>query len=133
MKCSKCGAELDPEALFCSECGNKVEKKVKRFCRQCGTDLAEGAKFCSKCGIKVLEMDLDTPGHAKEDSSEYIEGETSKASELESEETSPAVSNSPTLVPPDSDDDQKKDQSLGIKLKEKVLSVWDCMNIFGAL
>lgn len=130
MKCSKCGAELDPEALFCSECGNKVEKKVKRFCRQCGTDLAEGAKFCSKCGIKVLEMDLDTPGHAKEDSSEYIEGETSKASELESEETSPAVSNSPTLVPPDSDDDQKKDQSLGIKLKEKVLSVWDCMNIF---
>lgn len=129
MKCSKCDAELDPGALFCSECGNKVEKKVKRFCRECGNELAEGAKFCSKCGIKVLDIHFDAPGVAKVDPSEPIEGETDKVSEIQPKEIFPVGSNSPTPMLPVTDANQKN-QSIGMKLKEKILSVWDRMGVF---
>lgn len=30
MKCEDCGSENPPEAQFCQECGQKIEKKEKK-------------------------------------------------------------------------------------------------------
>ena len=51
MKCSKCNAEIDDNAIFCPECGSKIEKPA--FCANCGVKLEYGATYCSNCGEKV--------------------------------------------------------------------------------
>ena len=51
MNCSKCGAELLEDALFCSKCGSPVEQKL--YCNKCGAELPSDAMFCHKCGTKV--------------------------------------------------------------------------------
>ena len=80
VKCAKCGADLQPNAKFCLECGEKVTaapaenemvcpkcgaKVIKgKFCLECGAPLAPkcpscgkdvpaGAKFCLECGAKL--------------------------------------------------------------------------------
>ena len=42
----KCGARIEKNSKFCSECGAKQEK----VCIKCGTVLNNEAKFCGKCG-----------------------------------------------------------------------------------
>ena len=54
MKCTKCNAEIDNNAMFCPECGSKVEKLA--VCANCGANLEEGAIFCSNCGEKILHQ-----------------------------------------------------------------------------
>ena len=51
--CNKCGAPCANDALFCSKCGNKIEKQQKLFCSQCGIECTSEATFCSKCGNKL--------------------------------------------------------------------------------
>lgn len=62
--CPNCGASLQPEALFCSSCGTKIEKPEKpapvaeeatdvKRCSKCGEPLQEGYAFCISCGTKV--------------------------------------------------------------------------------
>lgn len=50
--CANCGAELAPNAKFCTECGANAEPKPKPFCPNCGTE-TNGAKFCPECGTKL--------------------------------------------------------------------------------
>ena len=57
MKCQKCGAELEEGALFCKDCGAKVEFQKIRFCRDCGAEIVEGSRFCSKCGADLRAID----------------------------------------------------------------------------
>ena len=59
--CTKCGAQLKPDAKFCPECGTPVkEEKAPTNCRKCGAPLNPGAKFCEKCGTAVdAESDND--------------------------------------------------------------------------
>ncbi len=55
-KCPRCGAILASDALFCSNCGQKIERRPQAaperqmFCMNCGAKLTEGAKFCIACG-----------------------------------------------------------------------------------
>ncbi len=51
VKCPSCGAELSPQAKFCTECGKKVEPAVTK-CAGCGAQLPSGSKFCPECGQK---------------------------------------------------------------------------------
>jgi len=55
--CSKCNAQIKSDSVFCSACGQKVEKpepKVENnFCSKCGHNYEVGSKFCSKCGNPV--------------------------------------------------------------------------------
>ena len=51
MKCPKCGFENQDDAVFCEECGHKLDEKLT--CPSCGAELREGAKFCVKCGAKI--------------------------------------------------------------------------------
>ena len=52
-----CGKELKSDAIFCTACGKKQEKLVKKitplFCTNCGNKLKEGDGFCTSCGAKV--------------------------------------------------------------------------------
>jgi len=50
VPCVKCGAQLQPGAKFCSDCGATQEKQV---CSKCQAELGPGAKFCNECGTKV--------------------------------------------------------------------------------
>ena len=52
--CPNCGASIDVNSKFCSNCGNKIEiPQKKKFCSECGAQLDPGAKFCSECGHKT--------------------------------------------------------------------------------
>jgi class 3 adenylate cyclase/tetratricopeptide (TPR) repeat protein len=63
MKCPKCQLENRQDALFCLNCGEKLELR----CPQCGRSLPTEALFCDKCGHKVKSpvkdsiIDFDRP------------------------------------------------------------------------
>ena len=48
IKC-KCGYENTDGSLFCSACGQKLEKE----CHECGQKLPASSKFCSNCGANL--------------------------------------------------------------------------------
>jgi len=61
MKCSKCNANLNKDAKFCSICGTPVpavfsENKKVQYCQACNHELARGAKFCNRCGAPQTEV-----------------------------------------------------------------------------
>lgn len=47
--CSGCGAIVPDEAMFCSKCGQKLNK----ICPNCSVPLNSDAEFCHKCGTKI--------------------------------------------------------------------------------
>lgn len=54
MFCKFCGSELVDDAVFCSNCGEKISKDVPpKFCACCGTELDDDSMFCSNCGKKI--------------------------------------------------------------------------------
>jgi len=64
MKCSKCNANLNKDAKFCSICGTPVpavfsENKKVQYCQACNHELARGAKFCNRCGAPQTEVPSD--------------------------------------------------------------------------
>jgi ribosomal protein L40E len=52
MKCSRCQHENPGDAVFCEECGSRLEG----VCPGCGTANRLDAKFCRKCGQPVAVM-----------------------------------------------------------------------------
>ena len=51
MECPKCKAELYADALFCTQCGEKLPQNI--LCGHCGTENPLEAVFCYNCGKKV--------------------------------------------------------------------------------
>ncbi len=50
----ECGNILNENAIFCSQCGKKVEKQEKPlFCTNCGSKVKSDAVFCDSCGNRV--------------------------------------------------------------------------------
>src|SRR5499433_2662892 len=49
MKCLRCQHESAADAVFCQECGTRLDAA----CPACGTANQLGAKFCKKCGQAV--------------------------------------------------------------------------------
>src|SRR5262245_41563144 len=49
MKCSRCQHENPGDAVFCQECGTRLEAA----CQSCGTSNGPSAKFCKKCGQRL--------------------------------------------------------------------------------
>jgi class 3 adenylate cyclase len=73
MKCPRCQHESPADAVFCQECGARLEAA----CPGCGTANQLGAKFCKKCGqpvattlpaaaVKFPSPDSYTPKHLAE-------------------------------------------------------------------
>lgn len=53
MKCPTCHHNNPQDALFCMNCGRKLERK----CLHCGAELPENALFCMRCGKKLVPKD----------------------------------------------------------------------------
>ena len=61
VECPQCGAGLNADVRFCSQCGAKIEPPApeaaeapqSRVCPGCGAEVAQGMKFCSQCGARV--------------------------------------------------------------------------------
>lgn len=47
--CSKCGSQLFPGYVYCTNCGNEIKRK----CQTCGVLIGKSAKFCQHCGSQV--------------------------------------------------------------------------------
>lgn len=71
MKCRNCGCELDGQAKFCSNCGEKIEKVEK--CPHCGCLLEKNVKFCGMCGYSIKPDDKSSLDDKKEDQEEQKE------------------------------------------------------------
>ena len=50
--CSNCGAPLDNDALFCTECGTKAAP-IGMQCPNCGAVIENHSAFCPECGTKM--------------------------------------------------------------------------------
>jgi class 3 adenylate cyclase/tetratricopeptide (TPR) repeat protein len=48
--CPSCQSENLPDALFCVECGSRIEQP----CQTCGATNPPGSKFCRKCGKRIV-------------------------------------------------------------------------------
>jgi uncharacterized membrane protein YvbJ len=64
VRCSKCQHDNPKGAMFCVECGRKLEIK----CQNCGKENLPTHKFCSECGNNFSEsvkpskaLELDNP------------------------------------------------------------------------
>lgn len=56
VRCSKCGVQVDKEAVFCYNCGAKITRsEPEKVCGQCGAKLPANSVFCFSCGWKVGE------------------------------------------------------------------------------
>ena len=51
MDCLQCQAQNPGDAVFCENCGSRLEVA----CPNCGGAIRLGAKFCKKCGQRLLE------------------------------------------------------------------------------
>lgn len=50
--CSNCGAPLDNDALFCTECGTKAAP-IGMQCPNCGAAVENNSAFCPECGTPI--------------------------------------------------------------------------------
>ena len=49
MECPQCDAMNPDDAIFCDECGSKLDK----VCSSCGHPNRDKAKYCGKCGVSL--------------------------------------------------------------------------------
>lgn len=49
--CPTCGPRPEPDAVFCSSCGCRLEPPAR--CEQCGAALPPDSRFCESCGSRV--------------------------------------------------------------------------------
>ena len=88
--CVACGAKLKKDALYCSQCGTKIEVEEPEVeeepaapaCPECGTELEENDKFCPHCGVKVAE-EAPAEEPSEEAFAEDAETEVEAAAEAE--------------------------------------------------
>lgn len=48
-KCPYCKTLIDDDALFCTECGQKIEET--KYCINCGKEIEVDSAFCPYCGV----------------------------------------------------------------------------------
>ena len=49
--CPACGARPEPDAVFCSSCGLRLEPPD--WCSACGASLPRDSRYCEACGTRV--------------------------------------------------------------------------------
>ena len=53
-KCQNCGAQVDDNSLFCTECGKQIPQG--NACSHCGAPVNSGDSFCQNCGKSLKEI-----------------------------------------------------------------------------
>ncbi len=84
--CPHCKTKNPEKAVFCVNCGKKLDKKLNVTCPSCGTENQEDAKFCVGCGENL-----------KKDNTEEVSDEDVETRKLESvrvEKTTPQARSS---------------------------------------
>ena len=76
MECKACGTINNDDAIFCKQCGVRLDGK--KVCKSCGAENDLDAKFCNKCGV-LIEDDVTTAKKAVETNQE-IEPDNAKQS-----------------------------------------------------
>jgi hypothetical protein len=51
-KCAKCSTQLDPDDMFCPNCGAKVVRDIR--CPRCANKVKVDDAYCRKCGLPLL-------------------------------------------------------------------------------
>lgn len=83
--CIYCGAPLDGDSQFCTNCGRKVEPQGKT-CPQCGAEVSEDSAFCTKCGMNLnVQTDLQIDSQQVVTPSSPLQEEEEVVYELEKE------------------------------------------------
>jgi hypothetical protein len=49
--CPTCGPRPEPDAIFCSSCGTRIDGM--HDCARCGAAIPPGGRFCEQCGTSV--------------------------------------------------------------------------------
>ena len=52
-KCPFCGAQVDDNSLFCTECGKQIPQE--NVCPHCGASVSGGDAFCQNCGRNIAD------------------------------------------------------------------------------
>lgn len=65
-KCPNCGAQINDDSLFCSECGKPIPQGS--ICPHCGASVNNGDVFCQSCGKKLNETPTNNSIAYQEDS-----------------------------------------------------------------
>ena len=50
-ECPTCGPRPEPDAVFCSSCGFRLQAPAS--CPRCTALLPQGSRFCEACGVRV--------------------------------------------------------------------------------
>ena len=53
MECKACGTVNKDDAIFCKQCGVRLDGK--KICKSCGAENDLDAKFCNKCGVLITD------------------------------------------------------------------------------
>lgn len=68
VRCPACGAAMEPESLFCTNCGAQMPRpqpqtapNTPSFCAHCGAKLHPESKFCTSCGTPVPPQQAPAP------------------------------------------------------------------------
>lgn len=64
MNCKYCNTVNDEDAVYCIQCGKKLDGKL--ICPSCGSENEDDATFCEKCGKKLVKTEHKNPSTSKE-------------------------------------------------------------------
>lgn len=103
--CPKCGDQLFPGNVYCSNCGYELKKK----CPNCEVVIDKRDKYCSFCGTKLN-------GRKKEEEYPSVETMQQQIAATREEATETVESNRTKY---------KSGKSIVVKLGDAVLSVWN--------
>ena len=80
-KCPFCGAELNDDCLFCTECGKELPKG--NACPHCGAQTNDGDAFCQNCGKKIDYLpnkDNTTNANSNKEAPQFVNEATDSSS-----------------------------------------------------
>lgn len=75
--CVYCGAPLDDDALFCSNCGKKIEP-LGKICPRCGAEVMADSAFCYKCGSRIDAQTVTPAAPLQEEENESFDRKEEK-------------------------------------------------------
>lgn len=100
MVCEYCANIIPDDAVFCPECGKKIQNKVYvQYCTQCGFKLRSDNRFCPNCGEKIFDDSKATTDSIKEAINEHIEEKKDNFSEIKEETVKDTVNNFADVTP----------------------------------
>jgi ribosomal protein L40E len=103
--CLQCKTKNPGEAIFCVNCGSKLDKNLNIKCPGCGTENSTNAKFCVGCGKKLNQKTIESEPIAVKPKLQHTEDNENDVkfsksnNESESPNKTPKTSDEPSKNP----------------------------------